>query len=127
MLGRCGSLPRNPSAWITGAIWLGQLAELLSSGFKRATLPQYIRRRAIETHPGQPLTSTHSNTHIHICTHQKGPKYLPPTHTDKAIKEDGSQMSPYLSSLSNQLVSNLTMCQPASKIKTSKVASFKNH
>lgn len=97
--GQVWKLAFNPRAHIPGSIWLDQLAESLSSGFKRAALPQYIRQRATEsywrTHPTSDAKRSpiYAHTRVHICTHWKGTKYLP-LHTLIVQKKDGNHMSP---------------------------------
>lgn len=98
--GQVWKLASNPRAHIPGAICLGQLAESLSSGFKQAVLPQYIRWRAIKSYWRTHLMSdtnhspTHAHTHIYTYAHtQKGPKTCP-LHTLIVQKKGGNHMSP---------------------------------
>lgn len=54
--------------------WLARLAGSVNSGFKRETLPQYIRRRKFkEDTQHQPLATAWTRTHICEPTHVNTP------------------------------------------------------
>lgn len=82
--GQVWKLASNPRVHFPGAIWLDQVAESLSSGFKRAALPQYIRWRAMESYWRTHLSSdanrssTHAHTHMYTNAHtEKDPNTFP--------------------------------------------------